>query len=50
MGRWLIRAGRAGLTQRLDGLLQSYAFAPIAEVFAAQLALPTGGGEGDRAA
>ena len=50
LGRWLIRAGRAGLTPRLDSLLREYPFAPIAEVFAAQLQLPTSGGEGDRAA
>jgi len=50
LGRWLIRAGRAGLMQRLGNLLRGYAFAPIAEVFAAQLRLPVRGGEGDRAA
>ena len=50
MGRWLIRAGRAGLLHSLDALLRDYAFAPIAEVFAEPLGLPTRGGEGDRAA
>jgi polysaccharide deacetylase family protein (PEP-CTERM system associated) len=50
MGRWLIRAGRAGLTRRLGHLLRAYAFAPIAEVFAAQLRLPTHGREGTSAA
>jgi polysaccharide deacetylase family protein (PEP-CTERM system associated) len=35
--RWPIRAGRAALAHNLDALLHNYAFAQIAEVFAAQL-------------
>jgi polysaccharide deacetylase family protein (PEP-CTERM system associated) len=44
MSRWVIRAGRRGLAQRLDGLLRDYAFAPIAAVFGEQLGLRTAGG------
>ncbi|MBI4517699.1 MAG: polysaccharide deacetylase family protein [Deltaproteobacteria bacterium] len=36
-GRWLLRIGRHRLMARLRALLREYAFAPIADVFAAQL-------------
>jgi polysaccharide deacetylase family protein (PEP-CTERM system associated) len=47
--RWPIRAGRAALAHNLDALLRDYAFAPIAEVFAPQLAAATDT-DGERAA
>jgi polysaccharide deacetylase family protein (PEP-CTERM system associated) len=36
-GRWLLRVGRARLAERLGELLRRRRFAPIAEVFAAEL-------------
>jgi polysaccharide deacetylase family protein (PEP-CTERM system associated) len=41
VGRWVLRAGRTRLARGLDDLLCHYAFAPIADVFAVQLGLPS---------
>lgn len=49
-GRWLLRAGRAGLARSLDALLRDYAFAPIAEVFGHRIGLPPNCARGHRAA
>jgi len=49
VSRWVLRVGRRRLAENLDALLRDYAFAPIAEVFADQLALRSGDTERDHA-